>query len=149
MRTVLLKRLIKNGLLLVGIISLSSCATILAGKKNTLKVHQGYPESAQVFLDGKYMGDAPFNQRISKFELQEGSLIEIKKEGFATYKYEVIRSPHVIYVMADILTGVIPLVVDVADANIYRPNTRNIKYHLKPVDPVNSHANGETLNEVE
>ncbi len=140
------KILITKGFFLVVILLLTSCATILGGKKNTLKVNSGYPENASVYIDGKYIGDAPLKQRISKFELQEGSLIEIKKEGFLSYKHEVIRSPHVIYVMADILTGVIPLVVDVADANIYRPNTRNIKYKLLPLDATEKTLKSEPEN---
>lgn len=121
-------------LLIIGVISiLSSCATILDGRKNTIRVHAGSPIAAKVYLDGEFIGETPFKIRIEKRKIQEGSLIEIKKEGYETLAYDVIRFPHVGYVMLDILTGFIPLIVDVADGNIYRPNTRNIEYELIPI----------------
>ena len=123
-------------LFFISALLLSSCATILGGKKNTIKINAGSPEQAQVYLDGKYIGDAPFKKRISKYDLQEGSIIEIRKDNYKTMSYEVTRKPHIIYVGADILLGVIPLIIDVADGNIYRPNTRNIHYELKPVKSI-------------
>ena len=115
------------------VFSLSSCATIFGGTKNTVRVEAGTPEKAQVYLDGELLGEAPFKIRISKYKLQVGSIIEIKKEGFKTMTYEVLRNPHIGYVVADILGGVIPLIIDVADGNIYRPNTRKIEYKLVKV----------------
>jgi len=113
---------------------MSSCATIFGGKKNTIQVKMGSPESAQVYLDGELIGEAPFKIRIEKRRIQEGSIIEIKKEGYKTMQYHVIRTPHAGYVILDILGGVVPLVVDVADGNIYRPNTRKIEYDLVPFE---------------
>lgn len=116
------------------IVGLNSCATVFAGKKNTVNIKDGTPSQAQIFLDGVYLGDAPFKERISKYKLQHGSIIEIKKEGFETMSYEVVRSPHILWIAADILSGSIPLIIDVANGNIYRPNTRNLKYDLVPLE---------------
>lgn len=120
-------------LLLAFTILLNSCATILGGKMNTVKVKPGNPDKALVFIDGELLGEAPLKVRVSKYKLQEGSILEIRKVGFQTLRYEVVRSPRVIYVAVDILFGLIPLVVDVANGNIYRPNTLNIEYRLIPV----------------
>ena len=134
-------------MLVIGMITaFSSCATILDGRKNTIKVESGSPVAAKVYLDGVFIGETPFKIRVEKRRIQEGSLIEIKKEGYETLQYDVIRFPHVGYVMLDIVTGVIPLIVDVADGNIYRPNTRNIEYELIPIAQDNS--NLETDNKV-
>lgn len=123
-------------LLLLGIVlTLSSCATIFGGSKNTVRVEMGFPEKAEVYLDGKLLGEAPFKIRISKYLLQEGSLIEIKKDGFETMLYQVHRTPHIGYVAADVIT-VVALLIDVADGNIYRPNTRKIEYKLTKLDAV-------------
>ena len=120
-------------LLLATVLVFSSCATVFGSKRNTIKVKAGTPEEAQVYLDGKYLGDTPFETRISKYELQEGSIIEIKKENYETMSYEVKRSPHVAYVISDLL-GVVPLLIDVATGNIYRPNTRHIVYDLEKLN---------------
>jgi len=119
---------------LIGFISLmllSSCATIWGGKKNTINITGNVPK-AQVFLDGEFIGMTPIiKMRISKYQLQEGSIIEIKQDGYQTYTYEVFRRPHVGYIVLDILSGSIPLIVDVANGNIYRPNTRKIEFDLE------------------
>ena len=120
-------------LLLATVLVFSSCATVFGSKRNTISVEAGTPEEAQVYLDGKYLGDTPFETRISKYELQEGSIIEIKKENYETMSYEVKRSPHVGYVISDLL-GVVPLLIDVATGNIYRPNTNKIVYDLKEIN---------------
>lgn len=125
-------------------ICFGSCATILGGKRNTLNIKSVQPDSAMVFLDGVYLGQAPIKIRISKYKLQHRSMIEIKKQGYETFYYEVLRSPHIGYVVADILTGVIPLIVDVADGNIYRPNTRKIEYHLVPAQKEISNQESES-----
>jgi hypothetical protein len=130
--------------LIVITIGLNSCATIHGGKRNTLNIHSGQPDSAMVFLDGVYLGQTPYKLRISKYKLQHRSMIEIRKEGYETFYYEVLRSPHIGYVVADILTGVIPLIVDVADGNIYRPNTRKIEYVLVPEQKAENNQKSET-----
>ena len=120
-------------LLLAMVLIFSSCATVFGGKRNTISVEAGSPEKAQVYLDGEYLGETPFNTRISKYKLQEGSIIEIKKENYETMTYEVKRSAHVAYVISD-LFGVIPLLIDVATGNIYRPNTNKIVYELEEIN---------------
>jgi hypothetical protein len=114
-----------------------SCATILSGKKNTINIKHGTPEKALIYLDGEFLGEAPLKMRISKYKLQHGSMLEIKKEGYQTQRFEVVRSPHTWYVVADILTGVLPLIIDTANGNIYRTNTRNIEYILVPSNQLN------------
>lgn len=116
----------------------SSCATILAGKKNTIHVAQGSPAAAQVYLDGVYLGDAPLNMRIDKHRIQQGSIIEFRREGYETQRYSVVRKVHGLYTAADILTGVIPLIIDTATGNIYRPNTRHLSYELQPLNANNN-----------
>lgn len=111
----------------------TSCATILSGKRNTISVKSGDPAKALVYLDGELLGETPLDMRIEKYKLQHGSVLEIRKEGFETMYYEVVRSTHVLYSAADILSGVIPLIIDVANGNIYRPNTRKVEYVLVPV----------------
>ena len=119
-------------LLITVIVFFSSCATVFGGKRNTIKVEAGSPEKAQIYLDGKYLGETPFEARVSKYDLQEGSIIEIKKENYETMTYEVKRSPHIAYVISDLL-GVVPLLIDVVTGNIYRPNTNKIGYELKRI----------------
>jgi hypothetical protein len=107
----------------------TACATVFGGKKNTLYV-KGVPEVAEVYLDGKLIGKTPLKIRISKYMLQEGSIVDVKTNGYETVSYEVVRRPHVGYVLLNVVSGAVPLIVDVANGNIYRPNTRQIEYEL-------------------
>lgn len=118
---------------IVFVLAMNSCATIFGGKRNTIQVKMGSPENAMVYLDGELIGEAPFKIRIEKRRIQEGSLIEIKKDGYETKQFEVNRKPHVGYVILDILGGVVPMLVDVANGNIYRPHTHKIEYELDPI----------------
>ena len=117
----------------------SSCATVFGGKMNTISIQQANQQSTQVenvkvFLDGELLGNAPLKMRVSKYRIQEASLIEIKSDGFETIEYQIVRRPHVGYVLLDVVTGAIPLIIDVINGNIYRPNTRHIKYDLLPLN---------------
>jgi len=127
----------------------SSCASILGGKKNTIKI-SGNNTKSEVYLDGEYLGLTPLKMRISKYKLQEGSVIEIRKNGYQSCFYTVDRRPHVGYVILNILSGSIPLIVDVANGNIYRPNTRNIEFDL-PYDTLGTieKSGSTTIMEVE
>jgi hypothetical protein len=133
------------GTIVLGIL-FSSCATVFGGKKNTIKINGNIPQS-EVYLDGEYLGKTPLKMRIPKHQLQEGSVIEIRNHDYQSYFYEVNRRPHVGYVLLDVVTGAIPLIVDVATGNIYRPNTRNIEFELKKDSEVKAINKDANLNE--
>lgn len=109
----------------------TGCATVFGGYKNKLAVENGSPPNAEVFLDGQKMGTAPMDQKIDKYLLQHGSLIELRSEGNVTDTIVVERKVHPYYTLADVLTGGIWTLVDVATGNLYRPSYGKIKYELK------------------
>jgi len=110
---------------------LSGCATILGGKKNQLLVEDGQPPSAEVWLDGQKIGETPFNAKLDKFLIQDGSLLEIKKEGFVTKPIILNREIHPWYTLADILTGGIWFGIDLGSGNLYRPSNNKLSYELE------------------
>ncbi len=119
-------------LLFISLGFLSGCATVFGGHKNKLVVKEGTPPSADVYLDGQKLGTAPVDKKLSKYLLQEGSIIEIKKEGYKTDTVVIERKVHPWYSLADIVTGVgIGFAVDVATGNIYRPVNNKITYQLE------------------
>lgn len=108
----------------------SSCATILGGKNNTLHFNAENLQEAEIYIDGKKIGDAPGKIKVSKGEIQHGSKIEIKANGFQTQEYIVIRKIHAAYALASLLSGGIPLLVDYSTGNIYRPRPNKFQYEL-------------------
>ena len=116
------------GLLII--LTATGCATVFGGKKNKLFVENGIPPAAEIYLDGQKLGTAPMNRKIDKHLLQHGSIIELKSEGFRTDTIIVERKVHTYYALADVLTGGIWALVDVATGNLYRPTYGKIIYEL-------------------
>lgn len=123
----ILKRLFLLG---VSAILLSSCATILGGKTNTLVFSEESLPKAEVFIDGEKIGEAPGKIKVLKEKIQHGSILVLKAKGFQDKEYLLIRKQQAIYTVADILIGGIPLAVDYTTGNIYRPVPRTFDYEL-------------------
>jgi len=113
------------------LIFFSGCATILGGKKNQLVVEEGSPPTAEVWLDGQKIGNTPLNVKLDKFLIQEGSLVEIKKDGYVTQSVTLNRKVHPWYTLADILTGGSWFGIDLGTGNLYRPTNNKINYELE------------------
>lgn len=120
-------------LYLAGIVLITtSCATVFGGAKNKLVVNEGNPPEAEVYLDGQKVGTTPIDKKISKYLLQEGSVVEIKKEGYETDSIIIERRVHVGYMILDIIPTLgVGLLVDLTTGNIYRPKNNKIDYKLE------------------
>ncbi len=122
--------------LISGITLLSSCATLLGSKTNTLKFQEGV--EAQVYLDDQLIGNAPGKIKLPAKQIQHGSTLRIEAEGYQEEEFLILRKPHLAYVAADMvgsifLTG-IPVLVDFSSGQIYRPVPRKINYTLEPLN---------------
>jgi len=115
--------------ILIGIL-LSSCASILGGKYNTLVFSETNSQSSDVYIDGELVGKAPGKIKISKTKIQHGSKLTLKSEGYKDLNYTLLRKQHGIYSVVDLISGAIPLVIDISNGNIYRPKPRKFKYQL-------------------
>ena len=118
--------------LLVIVMITASCATVFGGSKNKLVVHEGNPPEAEVYLDGQKIGVTPVDVKISKYLLQEGSVVEIRKKGYHTDTVIIGRKVHPWYTLIDAVSTIgIGLAVDLATGNVYRPSNNKIDYQLK------------------
>jgi len=118
---------------IVLILGFTNCATTFGGRHNTLVFKTDNTVKAKIYLDGNYIGEAPGKILLKRATIQHGSTLEIKAEGYETQKYMILRKPHVIYTVADVITGGIWLGVDYATGNIYRPSPRMFSYSLNEV----------------
>jgi hypothetical protein len=118
-------------LVIVSVIFFSGCATILGGKKNQLVVEEGSPPAAEIWLDGQKIGEAPLDVKLEKHLIQDGSVVEIKKEGYETKTVTINRKVHPWYTLADIVTGGIWFGIDLGTGNLYRPVNNKINYELE------------------
>ena len=70
--------------LLIASILFSSCATILSGGKTKIRVYDGMPPNAQVYVDGNYVGTAPCKFKVHKTMKNAQHKIDIKATGYET-----------------------------------------------------------------
>lgn len=119
-------------MLLVFFVFLSqSCATIFGSKANTLVFKADTTQTAQVYIDGELVGEAPGKIKLPKAKIQHGSKMEIKAEGYEVQEYTLIRKVHPWYTVADFLVGGIWLAIDYGTGNILRPIPRSFTYTLE------------------
>ncbi len=124
--------IIKLCLLFLSGLYLSSCATIIGGWSNTLVLRSESGQSAEVYLDGEYIGEAPDAIKLPPRRIQHGSTLRLEAEGYQPVEYTILRRPSAPYVIADVVsTFGLALLVDFADGHIYRPRPRKIEYDLE------------------
>ena len=126
-------QLAKIFIVTVLVLGFTNCATTFGGRHNTLVFKTDNTVKAKIYLDGNYIGEAPGKILLKRTTIQHGSTLEIKAEGYETQKYLILRKPHVIYTVADVITGGVWLGVDYATGNIYRPSPRMFSYSLNEV----------------
>lgn len=117
---------------IITICAFSSCATILSGGKTKVRVCDGTPSKAQVYLDGNYKGTAPCTFKIPKTMKNSQHKIDIKAIGYETQTVTTNRKFSAGYFLLDICTGVLWTVVDFATGNLYKQRPRKIHYNLMP-----------------
>ncbi|MBR5984738.1 MAG: PEGA domain-containing protein [Bacteroidales bacterium] len=121
--------------LLISIMFFSSCATILSGGKTKIRVYDGTPPNANVYVDGNYVGMAPCKFKIHKTMKNAQHHIDIKATGYKTQTVTTNRKFSAGFFILDICTGVIWTVIDFATGNLYKQKPRKIHYMLMPLNP--------------
>lgn len=116
---------------------LSSCATILGGTKKGVRV-TGEPANSKVYYNGSYVGDAPVSVKVPKSAKQGNSTITIKAENYNPSDVQLTRKWSFGYTILDIVTGVVPLVIDGVTGNIYQPKPNKVKYNLEPISGISN-----------
>ena len=127
----MIKKITHLSLVFLFLLVATGCATVFGGFKNKLIVENGTPPSAEIYLDGQKLENAPMNEKIDKYLIQHGSVIELKSEGYKTDTIIVDRKVHPYYTLANVFTGGIWMLVDVATGNLYRPTYGKIDYELE------------------
>ena len=121
--------------LLIVSILFSSCATILSGGKTKIRVRNGTPPNAHVYVDGNYVGTAPCKFKVHKTMKNAQHHIDIKAQGYETQTVTTNRKFSAGFFLLDICTGVLWLVVDFATGNLYKQKPKKIHYNLMPKEP--------------
>lgn len=117
-------------LVAVSSILLQSCATVFSGHTAKIKVPQGTPENAKIYVDGTYKTDAPGVVEIPKSSIRNEVTLTVKADG-KEQTTKVRRKVQAGWVILDILTGAVWLAVDFITGDIYKASPDKVDYNLQ------------------
>jgi hypothetical protein len=114
-------------LVLAVLIVAGSCATLFNDKNLEVFVYSE-PEVAKVYIDGHYMGVTPLQVNLAVDKEYE---IKFRKEGYETKTYFLNNEVGGVWMVLDILCGLIPLAIDAASGDWYELETDDVKVILE------------------
>lgn len=107
------------------------CATLFKGNSSKLDVNSD-PQGAQVYVNGNLMGETPVN---IKLESKRTYSIEFKKEGFRTKTVNIQNHVGAGWIILDVITGLIPVIVDAATGSWYDLDQDHVNAILEKQQP--------------
>lgn len=97
-------------LLALGVFGLTGCAAILGTKQKDFDLRSD-PQGAEVYLNGNRVGTTPVKVKLSN---QATHTFVFKKEGYKDATCTLTRGTGAGWVVFDVLTGLVPIVIDAA-----------------------------------
>lgn len=122
-----MKKAISITLVIAVFLLTSSCATLFKGTSNRVDFSSD-PQGAKIYVNGNYMGDTPIRL---KLESKQTYNIEFRKEGYQTKAFNITNHVGVGWIVLDILSGLIPVVVDAATGAWYVLDQKNVNAVLE------------------
>ena len=100
----------KLALLLVMVMMTASCATLFNDINPAVNIDSD-PEGARVYVNGNYMGTTPVEVKLT---VDRDHTIVFRKEGFEDKTYRLANEVGLVWIILDVLGGLIPIIVDAA-----------------------------------
>jgi hypothetical protein len=113
-----------------GIVLITGCASVLGTKQADFSFNSS-PQQAQVFVDGSAMGETPLKTKLSN---TKAHTVTFKKDGFQDISCQLERSTGAGWVIFDVLTGLVPVIIDAATGNWSQTNAHECTETLRPLD---------------
>jgi hypothetical protein len=115
-------------LILALALSVSSCALIFKGESARVTFTSN-PSQAEVLIDGNSVG-LTTTQAVLKTNRSYN--ITFRKTGFANQTYTLTNRVGALWIVLDVLGGLVPLVIDAATGAWYEFETTNVNVTLTP-----------------
>jgi hypothetical protein len=115
--------------LAVLMLALSSCAAVLGSKEKSFDL-QSTPQGADVFLDGNRLGATPVKVKLSN---QTQHTFVFKKEGYKDATCSLAKGTGAGWVIFDVLTGLVPIVIDAATNSWSQTKGSSCSGALEPI----------------
>jgi hypothetical protein len=114
-------------LLLLSLITLSSCATLFKGNSEQVTFNST-PAGVQVIVNGVSMGATPLNL---KLESGKDYTVEFRKEGLESKTFQIPKRIGAHWVVLDVIGGFVPVIVDAVTGSWYQLETNAISATLE------------------
>ncbi len=107
----------------------TGCATVLGSKQHDFSFDSA-PTGAQVFVDGNPVGTTPLTVNLSN---TQSHTVVFKKPGFAEIGCQLQKGTGAGWVIADVIFGLVPIVIDAATNNWSQTKTHECNQTLQPL----------------
>jgi len=115
--------------LAVLMLALTGCASVLGSKEKSFDL-QSTPQGADVFLDGNRLGATPVKVKLSN---QAQHTFVFKKEGYKDATCSLAKGTGAGWVIFDVLTGLVPIVIDAATNSWSQTKGSSCSGALEPI----------------
>jgi uncharacterized protein YceK len=109
-------------------LGLSSCATLFKGDTATVTFTSN-PSQANVLIDGNSIGQTTIQARL---KTNRSYNITFQKAGFANQTFMLTNKVGALWIILDVLGGLVPLIVDASTGAWYEFDTNNVNVVLTP-----------------
>lgn len=126
-------KIIFKSILLLSVLSLSSCATIISGSRQNVEI-ASEPSSAKVYINEIEVGNTPVQQNLKRN--QEYNLV-LKLDGYETYETKLEKKFNAWYIGNIAFGGLIGIIIDPITGAMHK---------LKPEEINGNPKSGTTYN---
>lgn len=119
-------KLIKNFILIIFPLVITSCATIVHGSRQQVAIVCD-PKRAKIDIDGTSLGHTPYLARLTR---RNNHLLKIELEGYLPYEITLKRKLDGWIFGNILLGGVIGIVIDAATGSMYKLSPKDVTAQL-------------------
>lgn len=120
------------------LLSLSSCATIVSGSKQTINF-KSTPSNATVYINEIEIGKTPIEKKLERKKKEYD--VMIKLDGYKTFETKLTRKFNAWYIGNVIFAGIVGLIVDPITGAMYKLTPKQIEAELSEGTAFNSKGN--------
>lgn len=107
--------------------SMIGCATLFKGSNEKVSMSSD-PEGAEIYANGQYLGKTPLQINLRSKDVYS---IEFRKNGYETKVVQVNNRVGIGWVVLDIFTGFVPVLIDAVTGDWFQLETNTVKAVLQ------------------
>jgi hypothetical protein len=125
----MMRKLLMLGVAMLATVSFSSCAAIFKGTSSPVTFQSSsLGNGAKVFIDGLERGETPLRLQL---KTDKSYTITFRKDG-KEKNYVLTNRVGTLWIVLDVLSGVLPIIIDAATGAWYEFDTDNVNVQLTP-----------------